>query len=67
MESVNDTPNNVNGNFTRIVLTDNSKNVTTLFAYEANDGNYYIEKPYEGIYQISVKEYEVLNQYFMVG
>lgn len=65
MESVNETPNHVSGKLTKIILTDSSKNATSLFVYQANYGKYYIEKPYEGIYEISVEEYEILTQYFI--
>ncbi|RDY25516.1 hypothetical protein CHL78_017775 [Romboutsia weinsteinii] len=46
-------------------LTDSSNNATSLFVYQANHGKYYIEKTYEGIYEISVEEYEILTQYFI--
>ncbi|MGL5313534.1 MAG: DUF5301 domain-containing protein [Peptostreptococcaceae bacterium] len=63
-ESVNDTPHDINSGI-RIVLTDKSNNRTTLFIYKSNDSNYYIEKPYEGIYGITVDDYEVFTQYFV--
>lgn len=65
IESVNDTPHNVNGKLTKILLNDNNNNSTTLFAYQGADGKYYIEQPYVGIYEISIKEYEVFTQYFL--
>lgn len=65
MKSVDESPSNVNGKLTKIVLTDSSNNVVSLFAYQGNDGKYYIEKPYEGIYEISIQCYETLTQYFI--
>ena len=65
MESVNDSPSNVNEKLIKIVLTDSSNEEVSLFIYEGNDGDYYIEKPYEGIYKISVQDYEILKQYLM--
>lgn len=67
MKSIDDSPTNVNGKLTRIVLTDSSNNVTSLFAYQGNDGKYYIEKPYDGIYEISVQGYETFTQYFIAN
>lgn len=65
IESVNDVPTNVNRKLTKIILTDNSNNTTTLFAYQDHDGKYYIEQPYVGAYEISIKEYEVFTKYFV--
>ena len=61
MQSVNDSPVNVDGKLTKIVLTDSSNEEVSLFTYQGNDGDYYIEKPYEGIYKISVQGYENLK------
>lgn len=62
LTSLDDSPSNVNGKPIKIVLTDSSNTVTLLFAYQGTDGKYYIEKPYEGIYKISVQGYETLSQ-----
>ncbi|MFR5266697.1 DUF5301 domain-containing protein [Clostridium sp.] len=67
LKSVNDLQSNVNGKLTKIVLTDSSNKGTSLFTYQGNDGKYYIEKPYEGIYEISVQGYETLTQYFIAS
>lgn len=67
LKSVNDLPSNVNGKLTKIVLTDSSNKGISLFTYQGNDGKYYIENPYEGIYEISVQGYETLTQYFIAS
>lgn len=64
-KSINDSPTYVNGKLTKIVLNDRDNNETSLFVYQSVDGNYYIEKPYEGIYEISTDEYNVFTQYFI--
>ena len=66
MESVNDIPYNVDGKLTKIILVDSNNN-TSLFVYQTNDGKYYIEKSYEGIYEISVEAYKIITQYFITG
>lgn len=63
MQSIDDSPTNINGKLIRIVLTDSSNNLISLFVYQGNDGKYYIEKPYEGIYEISVQVYETFTKF----
>jgi hypothetical protein len=67
-ESVNELPTDVNGKLTRIVLTDNNNNNDTwLYAYQANNGKYYIERPYIGICEISIEGYKIFTQYFIAS
>ena len=63
MQSIDDSPTNINGKLIRIVLADSSNNLISLFVYQGNDGKYYIEKPYEGIYEISVQVYETFTKF----
>ena len=64
MQSDNDSPTNVNGEVTKIVIKDSANNEIILFVYKRNYGKFYIERPYEGIYEISNEEYDNLIQYF---
>lgn len=63
IQSIDDSPTNINGKLIRIVLADSSNNLISLFVYQGNDGKYYIEKPYEGIYEISVQVYETFTKF----
>lgn len=65
INSLNDTPADLDGKLTRIVLNDASNTTTVLFAFQGKDGKAYIEKPYSAIYEISEEDYEVLTQYFI--
>ena len=65
IKSVDDSPSNVDKELTKLVLIDGSNNTTSLFIYQGNDGKYYIEKPYESIYRLSVQEYKKIAQYFI--
>lgn len=65
IKSLNDTPADLDGKLTRIVLNDDSNTTTVLFAFQGKDGKAYIEKPYAAIYEISEENYEVLTKYFI--
>ena len=64
MKSIGDIPSNFNGKLTKIILIDNFNNEISLFVYKGKYGKYYVEKPYEGIYKISVDGYKVLTEVF---
>ena len=60
-ESVQDSPVNVENEIgIHILLTD--ENVMTLFAYKKNF-KYYIEMPYNGIYDIDEETYSILKEH----
>ena len=59
-ESLNDVPTNTNKEIFKIILTDNSKNSTSIYIYQGNDDKYCVEAPYQGIYEISSKDYDIL-------
>ena len=63
IKSVNDTPNNINGKLIKIIFNTNTNTSLTLFLYKNYKNKYYIEKPYEGIYEISKKEYRTFMEY----
>ena len=60
-ESTNDSPVNIEQ---LIKLEFNFKDGGTSIAYSyANDGGYYFEQPYNGIYQISGDDYNSIEKY----
>lgn len=64
-ESIQDSPVNVNDKIQVDFILDEDiryKAVSTIFLYEKNE-RYYIEQPYNGIYQISADEYNSINVY----
>lgn len=63
-ESIQDSPTNVD-NKIQVDFTfkeDIAGQISTIFLYEKNE-RYYIEQPYNGIYQISADEYNSINVY----
>lgn len=67
-ESIQDSPVNVNNeiqvDFTfKEDIEYKAGGISTIFLYEKNE-RYYIEQPYNGIYQISVDEYNSIKVYF---
>lgn len=64
-ESIQDSPVNVNDEIQVDFILDEDiryKAVSTIFLYEKNE-KYYIEQPYNGIYQISADEYNSIKVY----
>ncbi len=64
-ESIQDSPVNVNDKIqVDFILSEDiiHKAVSTIFLYEKNE-RYYIEQPYNGIYQISADEYNSIKVY----
>ena len=60
-ESVQDSPVNVEDEIAiQISLSD--KKVITLFAYEKHS-KYFIEMPYNGIYEMEEEAYNILKEY----
>lgn len=62
-ESINDAP--IESRYIKIDITDKKNIISTFYAYEGNNGGYYIEQPYNGVYKIEVEDYEIFNQYFI--
>ena len=62
-ESINDTP--IESKYIKIDLAGKEKEITTLFAYEGDNEKYFIEQPYNGIYEITEKDYNTFTQYFL--
>lgn len=62
-ESINDTP--VQSDYIKIDVVNKKRDRTTLFAYEGDNEKYFIEQPYNGIYEITGEEYNIFAQYFL--
>lgn len=60
-ESIQDAPVNAEDEI-KIDFQFSETGVSTLFVYKKNN-KYYIEQPYNGIYQISVEEYHSIENY----
>ena len=60
-ESIQDSPVNTN-NKIKIDFNFKETGASTLFVYERNN-KYYIEQPYNGIYRISMDEYNSIEKY----
>lgn len=60
-ESVNDAPVDVK-KLIKVELNANEENPFVIYAYERK-GVYYLEQPYNGIYEISEDEYSSLEKY----
>ncbi|WP_338626599.1 DUF5301 domain-containing protein [Clostridium baratii] len=63
IESINDTP--IESKYIKIDLAGKEKEITTLFVYEGDNEKYFIEQPYNGIYEITEKDYNTFTQYFL--
>ncbi|RKJ38914.1 hypothetical protein D7X94_14320 [Acutalibacter sp. 1XD8-33] len=63
-ESVQDAPVNVE-DWIKIDLRFHKAGTSTLFVYQkpSREGEYFIEQPYNGIYEISGDEYNSIKQY----
>jgi len=61
-ESIQDEPVNIN-NEIKVDFNFMESGTSTIFIYEKNN-KYYIEQPYNGIYQISGDEYNSIQKYF---
>ena len=64
-ESVQDAPVNVDG-WIKVDMNFWKGGAATLFVYQrssARDGEYFIEQPYNGIYEISGDEYNAIEKY----
>lgn len=62
MESIQDTPSNVS-NFIQVKLILKNKDEKTLFLYQRNN-KYYLEQSYNGIYELTEAEYNIVLEYF---
>ncbi|MGG7209709.1 DUF5301 domain-containing protein [Clostridium baratii] len=62
-ESINDTP--IESKYIKIDLACKESEITTLFVYEGDNEKYFIEQPYNGIYEITEKDYKTFTQYFL--
>lgn len=62
-ESISDTP--VQSDYIKIDVVNKKRDRTTLFAYEGDNEKYFIEQPYNGIYEITGEEYNIFAQYFL--
>ena len=60
-ESIQDSPVNTSNNV-KIDFNFKETGASTLFVYERNN-KYYIEQPYNGIYKISMDEYNSIEKY----
>ena len=60
-ESIQDSPVNTS-NKVKIDFNFKETGASTLFVYERNN-KYYIEQPYNGIYRISMDEYNSIEKY----
>lgn len=63
IESVNDTP--IESKYIKIDLVCKESEITTLFVYEGDNEKYFIEQPYNGISEITEKEYNTFTQHFL--
>lgn len=63
IESINDTP--TESKYIKIDLVGKEKESTTLFTYEGYNEKYFIEQPYNGIYEITEKDCNTFTQYFI--
>lgn len=63
IESINDTP--IESKYIKIDLVGKEKEIATLFTYEGDNEKYFIEQPYNGIYEITEKDYNTFTQYFL--
>lgn len=59
-ESIQDSPVNID-NLIKIDFYFVENGVSTIFIYKKNN-NYYIEQPYNGIYQINSEEYDFIEK-----
>lgn len=59
--SVGDYPSNTD-DVIQLKITSRSDEKDTLYIYEKNQKSF-IEKPYNGIYQIAKEEYDIINNY----
>ena len=62
-ESIQDSPVNTSSKI-RVNFHFKESGTSTVFVYEKND-KYYIEQPYNGIYRISMDEYNSIEKYVM--
>lgn len=63
IESIQDIPTNVKNNI-RIDFIFNESGVSTIFIYKRKN-KYYIEQPYNGIYEINEDEYNSISEYLI--
>ena len=64
-ESIQDAPVNVD-DYIRVDFDHKAGGTSTLFVYhksDARNGEYFIEQPYNGVYPISRREYDLLARY----
>lgn len=64
-ESIQDAPVNVD-NWIQVDFAHKGGGTSTLFVYQksdARDGEFFIEQPYNGIYEISGDEYQTIEKY----
>lgn len=59
-ESIQDAPA---GMEEKMTITFNSEKIYTLFVYKKKD-KYYIEQPYNGVYEITQDEYDDINKFY---
>lgn len=62
-ESVHDVPQNADGDVKKIVIDIEDEGEAVIYVYKAKDGKYYVERPYEGIYEIREQYYNELIKY----
>lgn len=63
IESIQDAPINVKNNIS-VCFVFNKSGVSTIFIYKRKN-KYYIEQPYNGIYEISQDEYNSISEYLI--
>lgn len=61
-ESIQDSPTNAEEEL-KIDITFDKGATSTIFAYKKSD-KYYIEQPYNGVYEITQEEYDDLNKFY---
>lgn len=62
-ESIQDMPNDMEKCLKLDILFDKGSTVSTIYVYKKSD-KYYIEQPYNGVYEITEEEYNDINKFY---